>query len=67
MRCLVDWVMSNVHGETKQVEHHMKFRRTTITVLQSEGFSNSNQYQEQVTSCHQIHNSSQCLQGLLSV
>lgn len=30
LRCLVDLVMPNVHGETKQVEHNMKYR-TTIT------------------------------------
>lgn len=42
MSYLLDWLMFIVHGETKQVEYNMKFRRTTITVLQSEGFSNSN-------------------------
>ncbi|KAF4788400.1 hypothetical protein TURU_161076 [Turdus rufiventris] len=39
--------MSNIHEETKKAEHNMKFRRTTMTVLQSEGFSKSNRYQQQ--------------------
>lgn len=61
LRCLVDRVESGVHGETKQVGHKVKYRRTATTVTQSGSFSNGKGYQHRVTSCCQTHNSSQGL------